>query len=79
MNWCTTASDQILARVIFGKTCFGGLNIDIHVYIYFCKNIIGGVNIGDLFKNHQTPKFTPRQYFVLYGIYIFVSLVSAIA
>ena len=31
--------------------------------------IIGGLNVGDLCKNRQSPKFTPRQYFILYGIF----------
>ena len=29
--------------------------------------IIGGLNIGDFSYESQLPKFTPRQYFVLYG------------
>ena len=41
-----------------------------HAYIYLCKNIIGGLNIGNFIQ--KLPKFTPRQHFILYGIQIYV-------
>ena len=70
----STVLDKLLARVNFGKIVqktFGGLNIGgyhTHGYIYLCKNIIEGLNIGDFIQNCQLPKFTPHQYFVSYDI-----------
>ena len=65
--------------IIFGEivqTRFGRLNIgENHMHggahiiiIYQCKNIIGEFNVGVLFKNHPSPKFT-----ISYTIYFKVT------
>ena len=53
------------------KECFGRLNIGgchTHAYIYLCKNIIGGLNIGNFIqkspiaKIYSSPIFHLMQY-----------------
>ena len=34
----------------------------------YARIFIGGLNIGDFIQ--KLPKFTPRQYFILYDIYV---------
>ena len=36
--------------------------------------IIGGLYIGDFGQNHQS--YTPHQYFFLYGIYIYILVMT---
>ena len=64
-----TVKDQILVRVIFSEIVTDKILANItcmHTYT-FVRILLVDQILAILIKNRQSPKFTPHQYFILYG------------